>query len=105
MRPWHAAVVCTCKHAPKAPEVEGIVVVLEVHEQLRTLEVSRGNADVVPDEGEGHEEGEGKAKRETVRVTQGTSGCRESGRTLSRGGKTQRGPSQSSAASSARDQS
>ena len=61
------AVIFTCKHAPKAPEVEGIVIVLEVHKQLRTLEVSRGNTNVVPEAGEGQNVREAQ-KKQRIRV-------------------------------------
>lgn len=35
------------KHGPQAPHVKAVVVFLEVNQQLRTLEITRSNADVV----------------------------------------------------------
>lgn len=38
----------TCKHAPQAPEVQRVVIVLQVHQKLRALEVARGHPHIVP---------------------------------------------------------
>lgn len=44
-----AAQYRTSEHAPQAPHVQRVVVVLEVYKQLWPLEVARGNPDIVPE--------------------------------------------------------
>lgn len=38
----------TCKHAAQTPEIQGVVIVLQVNQQLRPLEIARGHPHVVP---------------------------------------------------------
>ena len=38
----------TSKHAPQAPQVQRVVIVLQVHQELWALEVARGHPHIVP---------------------------------------------------------
>lgn len=37
----------SCEHAPEGPDIEGVVIGLEVNEELRSLEVSGGDSHIV----------------------------------------------------------
>ncbi len=36
-----------CKHAPQTPHIQGIIVLLQVHQKLRPLEITTGHPDIV----------------------------------------------------------
>jgi hypothetical protein len=47
MKKWFLPKDHASKHTPKGPHVQGVIIFLQIDQQLRSFEIARGNANVV----------------------------------------------------------